>query len=297
MNNKVKEAIDGLLDMFRSGDIPEKIALVTNPDFNVPSSKWSLNNRLIQLFHGTMDSRGIRQWGTAGRKIRKGSRAIHILAPSEFSFYKCICSKTLFSKDLNKDRCPGCDEPIDESRIQSGIAFNCVPVFRVEDTEGSPLPYENIPLPQHRFLGVAKSWNLEVKSSAFLGNAYGYYKRGEKIVLASPEELVFYHELAHAAHERLGLMREKRQDPSNEIVAEFAATSLAYMEGKTTKLGNSYDYLEHYAKEKHLSLEKAVLMLLSEIEKVIQLILGSEKSLEPGTMAEVPAEVVSHGMV
>ena len=52
-NNKIQSAIAGLLDMFRTGEIPEKIAIATNPKFDVPSSKWSLNNRLIQLFHGT----------------------------------------------------------------------------------------------------------------------------------------------------------------------------------------------------------------------------------------------------
>ena len=56
MNEKVKLAIAGLLDMFREGNVPEKIAIATNPKFDVPSSKWSLNNRLIQLIYGTCDS-------------------------------------------------------------------------------------------------------------------------------------------------------------------------------------------------------------------------------------------------
>lgn len=59
MNEKVKLSIAGLLDMFREGNMPEKIAVATNPTFDVPSSKWSLNNRLIQLVYGTFDSRGI----------------------------------------------------------------------------------------------------------------------------------------------------------------------------------------------------------------------------------------------
>ncbi len=83
-NNKIQSAIAGLLDMFRTGEIPEKIAIATNPKFDVPSSKWSLNNRLIQLVHGTFDSRGIRQWREAERRVKKGSKAIYILAPKEY---------------------------------------------------------------------------------------------------------------------------------------------------------------------------------------------------------------------
>lgn len=297
--DNVKVAIASLLDLFRSGDIPEKIALVTNPDFDVPSAKWSLNNRLVQLFHGTMDSRGIRQWNKAGRKIKKGARAIFILAPRDFQYYECPCSKVLYNDDLEKGTCKKCNAQIVEENIKKGVSFFGVPVFKAEDTEGEPLAYENIPVPKHRFIDVAQAWNLEVKSSAFLGNAYGYYQRGQKIVLASPEEEVFYHELAHAAHTKLGLIREKRQDASNEIVAEFSAATLAYMEGKTKKLGNCFEYLEHYADKRKLTLEKAVLSLISEIEKVIKLILETEKEIsETGIECDkTESEAVAHGVV
>ena len=98
--------------------------------------------------------------------------------------------------------------------------------------------------------------------------------------MASPEELVFYHELAHAAHSKLGLLREKRDDSCNEIVTEFTAASLAFMEGRKSKLGICFEYLEFYAEKKKLSIEKAVLSLLYEIEKVIALIISAEQELE-----------------
>lgn len=274
--DKIQLAIAGLLDMFRSGEIPEKIAIATNPHFNVPSNKWSLNNRLIQLFHGTFDSRGIRQWGSAGRKIKKGSKAIYILAPRDFEYYQCQCGISLFGKSLEENKCKQCSAEIARDEIKQGVTFTGVPVFRVEDTEGKGLPYENIPVPKHSFMKVAKAWGIEVKSSAFIGNAYGSYQRGKKIVLASPEELVFFHELAHAAHYKLGLLREKHQDSSNEIVAEFSASVLATIHGKKANIGNCYEYLEHYAKKKNVSVERAVTQLISEIEKVINLILKTD---------------------
>ncbi len=277
-NNKIQSAIAGLLDMFRAGEIPEKIAIATNPKFDVPSSKWSLNNRLIQLVHGTFDSRGIKQWREAKRKVKKGSKAIYILAPKEYENYKCPCGTSLFSKDLKAGKCKLCSKEINQEGVSRSIYFNGIPVFRAEDTEGEELPYENIPIPKHSFMNVAKAWEIEVKSSPFIGNAYGYYQRDKKIVLASPDEEVFYHELAHAAHHRLGLIRKKPQDPSNEIVAEFSAAALSAMQGKKSKLGNSYKYLEHYSEMKKLTVEKAVFHLLSDIEKVLKLIIETEEN-------------------
>lgn len=222
MNNKIQSAIAGLLDMFRTGEIPEKIAIATNPKFDVPSSKWSLNNRLIQLIHGTFDSRGFKQWREAERRVKKGAKAIYIIAPRAFESYKCACGAILHSKDMDKGSCKSCGGGIDQNGINKNTYFNGIPVFRAEDTEGKQLSYENIPVPKHDFLRVAKAWGIEVKSSPFMGNILGYYQQNQKIVLASPDEVVFYHELAHAAHHRLGLLRKKSQDPSNEIVAEFS---------------------------------------------------------------------------
>src|SRR3989338_4457020 len=288
MNHKatIQSAITSLLDLFRSGEIPEKIAITTNPKFDVPSSKWSLNNRLIQLVYGTMDSRGIRQWREAGRKVKKGTKALYILVPRIYECYECECGMILRNKELEKGICPECNKEIEKDKITSSVFFNGIPVFRAEDTEGKPLAYQDIPLPNHNFLGVAKAWGIEVKSSPFIGYAYGYYQRGQKIVLASHDEEVFYHELSHAAHHRLGLMRQKPQDPSNEIVAEFCSATLAAMQGRKVSLCNAYEYLEHYSKMKKLTVEKAVLHLLSEIESVLKLIVEAESKIE----VEIPCQ-------
>ena len=100
---------------------------------------------------------GIRQWGTAGRKVKKGATALYILAPGEFEFYQCGCETSLFNGDLEKKKCKHCDKEISLEEIKHGITFKGVPVFRAEDTEGKPLPYEGIPVPQHNFMNVAKA--------------------------------------------------------------------------------------------------------------------------------------------
>lgn len=61
------------------------------------------------------------------------------------------------------------------------------------------------------------------------------------------------------------------------IVAEFSAAALSAMQGKKSNLGNNYEYLEHYSEMKKLTVEKAVLHLLSDIEKVLKLIIETEE--------------------
>src|SRR3989338_11372074 len=145
MNHKatIQSAITSLLDLFRSGEITEKIAITTNPQFDVPSSKWSLNNRLIQLVNGTMDSRGIKQWRQAGRKLKKGTKAIYILAPRSYETYQCGCGLILRNKELEKGICAECNKEINRGKIISSVFFNGIPVFRAEDTEGKPLANKN----------------------------------------------------------------------------------------------------------------------------------------------------------
>ena len=56
--------------------------------------------------------------------------------------------------------------------------------------------------------------------------------------------------------------------PSQEIVAEFVATTLATLDGREAHVGTSYEYLESYASKIGQSVEKAVFSLLGEIKGV-----------------------------
>ena len=78
---KAMTCLEQVLKMFESGEIPEAIAIASFPTLDIPSSYWSLANRLITLAKGTIDARGFQQWKKAGRKVKKGAKAFHILAP------------------------------------------------------------------------------------------------------------------------------------------------------------------------------------------------------------------------
>lgn len=258
MNSRTKEVLNGILDRFKTGDIPDAIALASNPMIQVPSNKWSLINRTLMVLSGTGDARGWRQWQQAKRFIKKGAKAIYILVPC-------------FTKTV--------DEETGET-IAKLTGFLPRPVFKVEDTDGEPLDYQQLEIPEFPLLDRAREWGISVK--AVPGNRFiqgSYFPKDKVITMATPEEAVFFHELAHVGHQKIKGDLEPGQDPFQEIVAELAATALCKLVGKDPRdsLGNSYRYIEAYAKKVPVTPVAACLRVMGETEKVINLILKGEK--------------------
>jgi len=260
MKAKVKQALEGIVRRFKEGDIPEAIAYSMHPIANIPSSKWSLLNKTLMFLSGTYDARGFRQWKEAGRYVKKGSQSLTILAPR-------------FVKKQTED---------DEKTEPVLAGFLAVPVFRMEDTDGEPLDYQKIELPKLPLMEVAQEWGLSVK--AIPGNYHysGYFSQDRKeIALASKEETVFFHELAHAAHQRILGELKTGQDWEQEIVAELAAAALCRIVGKTSKhLGDSYRYIGKYAKQANLAPWQGCVKVISDTEKVLNLILDRKSPKE-----------------
>src|SRR5512139_284346 len=229
INEKVKRALESIVKRFKKGDIPAAIAFSIFPIPNIPASRWSLLNRTLMFFAGTSDARGFRQWQEVGRHVKKGSKAFTILAPR-------------FIKKGTEDQ---------EEAKTILVGFLAVPVFRVEDTEGESLDYQKIELPELPLMEVAKDWGISVKAIPGNYRYFGYFSQDQgEIALATKEESVFFHELAHAAHQRILGELKKGQDWKQEIVAELAASALCKLVGKTfNHLGNHYRYIEGYAKD------------------------------------------------
>jgi len=254
MNQKVKQTLDCIIDRFKTGDIPEAVGFSMFPMANVPAANWSKLNRTIMFLSGTQDARGFRQWQEVGRKVKRRSKAIHILVPN-------------FRKVTNQ-------ETGQEDSVL--IGFLSRPVFRAEDTEGEPLSYEQLELPSLPLIDRAEEWGISVKAVPGNYKYYGYYSPSRKeIGLASPDEVNFFHELAHCAHERLLGKLTPGQNPIQEVVAELAAQALCCLVGKSTQktIGNSYLYIERYAEKMEMSAYGACLQVLRETEKVLNLIL------------------------
>lgn len=260
MNDRVKETLNGILERFRTGDIPQAIAYSVYPSTNnIPSAKWSFLNRIIMFLHQTGDARGFKQWREKNRSIKKGSKAFYILCP-------CIYKV----KDEEKDK---------EKLILKG--FKPAPVFRYEDTEGEPLDYQLLELPKFSLIEKAKEWGIPVKAVPHNYRYYGYYSlKDREIGLATKDEVVFFHELSHVAHEKVLGELESGQHWNQEIVAELSAAVLCCLVGKRgdAYLGNSYQYIEGYAKEADLSPLAACLKVLTDVRLVLQLILGGNNN-------------------
>jgi len=259
MNDRIKSALESILEKFQSGEIPEVIAISSFPPFNIPSAKWSLLNRVIMLSTGTKDARGFNQWKEVNRFVKKGAKSIIILAPR-----------------IKKEG---------EDEILKG--FLAVPVFRLEDTDGEPLEYQKLELPELPLKEVAESWGISIKAIPRNYKYYGYYSPDQnEIALATEDESVFFHELSHAGHERVYGPLKPGQDPLQEIFAELCAETLCQIVGKTSKyLGNSYRYIEKYAQELEVSPLLACVKLMGEVEKVLGLILSQPEDREAGTPA------------
>jgi hypothetical protein len=264
MAASIHETISGIIASFERGDIPEAIAYSMFPIVDIPSAKWSLLNRTIMFLAGTQDARGFRQWKLAGRYVKKGTKSFRILVPC-------------FVKIENEEN----------GEIESSLrGFMCRPVFRVEDTDGEALEYEKLELPDFPLIERAEEWGISVKAIPGNYRYYGYYMPGRnEIALATSEESVFFHELAHAAHEKVNGVLKAGQDSLQEIVAELSAQALCRIVGKQSRdtTGNSYRYIERYAEKIKLSPQAACLKVLSDTEKVLNLILkpkGVDQNVE-----------------
>lgn len=270
ITKKAKEALDRLLRMFETGNLPAAVARTTIQvkNDNKPSDKWSLSNRILMAVAGTEDARGFKQWQEAGRQVRKGAKAFYILGP-------CTKKKNKIVID------PDTEEERQEEKIVI-IGFKTIPVFRVEDTEGNPLPEYDPPEPPPLF-DVVKRFVDDIRYKPFIGGYYGYFNPARKeIVLNTHDASTFFHELAHAVHHQVktgGLKGGQRAD--QEIVAETVSCALCEIYGFQGYIWHGWQYCKAYAGQDDHQALKAVMGVLADVEKVLNIILNAaEESSE-----------------
>jgi antirestriction protein ArdC len=279
---KVSETLNKIVELFKGGDVPKAISIATFPPFDVPSNAWSLTNRIIMAINGTSDARGYKQWSECNRYVKKGSKAFHILAP-------------WLAKKTRKGDCAPReyeDDYVEKTGHISHVlrGFLAVPVFKLEDTEGEPLDYQKLELPELPLLEVAESWGINVAPVAYQGGWYGYYRPDkDEIRLATPSEKTFLHELSHAAHKKvLGELRPG-QDWKQEVVAELSAQTLCHVFGCTENntTGNSYEYISFYAEKAKKDVGVACMSVLGDVEKVLNLIVAECAVIEANTLSGI----------
>ena len=259
----IKSVVNTLMATFQSGNFPAQIATTVirkHADDDIPSDKWTFANRLLMTAQGTNDARGYKQWQQVNRQVKRGSLAIHVFAP-------------LTRKVTETDETTG----EEMSRIIV-TGFRPIPVFRVEDTEGEPLPTFNYrPKVYPPFFDVAEKLGLKVEYRPMRSNYLGKYVSNTKsIELDSQDAVVYYHELSHAVHDTF--VDLKTYDKAKaEIVAEFSAVTLCELSGISGYQSQGYDYIRHYCAgdAKPETVLKKIMGVLNDVEKIVSIVLDA----------------------
>lgn len=217
-----------IAEQFSQKEFPRACAktFITVPDGNIPSSSWSLGNKILMMMSGTADARGYRQWEKVGRHVKKGSKAIYILVP--------------MTKKIE-------DKKTGEERVAM-IGFRGAPVFCYEDTEGQRLKtYEPRVLPP--LFDLAKKNGIDVRYANSKNGEYGSIQlHTKKITLSTESHDTFLHELMHWYDGKKYKLKPK-QDAEQEIVAQLGACVLAEMYGYDAR-EYTWNYVSSYAETK-----------------------------------------------
>lgn len=278
LHGKAEDAAEKILDSFRNGNLPQAMApIFIHRKDAIPCRSWSWNNQLLAVLAGTMDARGMKQWNNVGRKVKKGSRAIHILAP-------------LIGKKTEKDDTGA------EVIKKIVFGFKTIPVFRYEDTEGEPLPGDDPDvmnwLQKLPLLPVAKEWGLKVTTYSGRQNApLGWYRIGKEIALGVENLATWAHELVHAADHRLNNLKETGQHWRSETVAELGGAILLYSMGYTrdADLGGAWQYIETYAKRENKDPLSCCIQVLKRTCEAVDLILRTAEAIQTGNTVKIAA--------
>ena len=267
---QAESAAQKILDAFQNGTVAGKIAPVfIHRRDGVPCREWSWNNQILTILSGTTDARGFRQWQEIGRFVKKGAKAFYILVP---------VLKKIRRADANGI----------EHEFMIPVAFKSAPVFRLEDTDGAPVPVDSeilkwidsLPL-----VDVARAWGINVDAfNGGHGKPLGkFIRRGSEqaIGLGEMSLSTWAHEFMHAADARLGNLKEYGQHWRSETVAELGATVLLEVLGYTVESNRAgaWDYIQKYAIAAGIAPVAACMDVLKRTCDAVNLILTEAEKL------------------
>jgi antirestriction protein ArdC len=287
MTEKAKAVLDGLVEKINSETasqfVRERIELFSDGS-DIPCRRWSLMNQMSVFLSGTHDARGIRQWNMAGRKVKKGAHALYIFVPMLYAVPK---------KKPETDEAKSGDEDEAELPLQTITGFKEMPVFRVEDTEGAPLDYEErikaLDVDSLPLIDVAKSLGVKVEAGLTSAGVEGWFRKSTKqIRLGTANPVVFLHELSHAVDNAL----PDRSDSYafNEVVAELSAAFLASLYGVKFDIALTQGYIKYWQGKGHVMIQ--VVDALKRVEQIYKFIDGKKKRRKRSDTVVSPTRAV-----
>jgi len=255
LSEKAQTNLNQVVERFQQGDLGPLVDVLNmriQLPADAPARKWTFSNQVLAYAQtGCLDCRGFNQWQQINRSVQKGTHGAFILGPRQ---------KTIE------------DERSGEKRtILTG--FIGIAVHPLTHTEGEPIPeYEPAePLP---LVDIAERMGVTLTWQPLPGDRYGDYTPGkDHINMGTHDTKTFFHELAHAAHKKVYGDLKGGQDTHQEAVAELSATVLMKMYGLGDRTANCWQYVSSYAKDPLHAIQLAV----SDVEKVLNLVLGYEE--------------------
>ena len=261
-NDLIRQSLDRLLDMFHDQKFPAEIGWQIirrrRGDRQIPSDAWSPGNRWIMLASGTTIAMGFGQWHQFGRSVKPGSKAFYIFAP--------------LSRKIHED-----DDATEPRTVITG--FRLVPVFKLEDTVGRPLPELANLAPEvlPPLFGVAQKLGVSsIEFVPFNGRSLGSYQPGSKeIRLSETSALTFFHELMHHLDRQTEPIRPGRLCEA-ELIAELGASVLCAMQGITGFEASSYRYLQMYSEGKEPeAVLRSIMSVAARVETLVGIVLDA----------------------
>jgi len=258
--DKVKVTLNKLVEYFSkpANDVPKYIAETYLQSLNIPSDKWSLNNKFIALVcGGSVDARTYLQWSQVSRNVKKGQKAFYILAPNSFTV----------EKENEKTG------ELEKRKVLAG--FKGIAVFAANQTEGKEIVYVEEPKQKPPLYDVAVKFGLKVKYDKTIRGEHGSYNQcTDEIRLCTKDIGVFFHELAHAVHKKIDGKLKGGQDAEQETIAEFTSCVIAAMYGYDKK-SNAYHYIRSYSTDKDKT-GAQVVKVLGKVQKILDYIFAQE---------------------
>jgi hypothetical protein len=258
---KATEVLERVVQEFEGADkVAEAVyKTIIRPPAGVPQRAWSWGNQLIcALLHG-YDCRGFRQWKKAGRSVRKGAKAVHILIP--------------IIKEWEEEEK---GEKVKKSKL---VGFKVCPVFRAQDTnnaKGEPeaIEYPGTPEQLPDLARVAQALGCSVQYAPTSTGEYGYIDyTAREIVLSTPEESTLFHEIAHKIDFDLnGLPKGKdaeKDGDRRECVAEFAGNAIARIYGRKVNSKYTLAYIQSYSGKTGKDLGLYLYGILGRVAKIV----------------------------
>ena len=269
------QAIINKFKSYSTKELLEKIAHVYVTKNGSPCESWSLLNRVITEMNETQDARTFKAWVALGRSIKPKSKAFYIRKPVS-KMVKVYAKSDVEHKGHYTIKYLKMNEALSENMEQISVLFGLQAEFRVEDTEGNDIKYENEPKELPPLMDIGKKLGLKVSWAKFTGRENGYYQSGtKKVVLKVYDWTTWFHELTHAIHEHIQGYLKGGQDKDQEIIAQMSACIIGSLYGIDISK-YTYQYVMSYSQLNATEALRNIDKNMSMIQKILDFVFECE---------------------